>query len=91
MSESQGGPVHLRAVPGPATAVTDPASMGGLTLPQGRGGSRLVHEVIAEMGFLPAERVAQAVEEGRAKGVTPEQLLLDSTAITGDQLARATA
>ena len=91
MTESQGGPAHLRAVPVPATAVSDPSAMNGLTPPQGKVGSRLVHQVIGEMGFLPPERIAQAVEDGRAKGRTPEQILLESGAITGDQLARATA
>jgi type IV pilus assembly protein PilB len=43
------------------------------------------------MGFLPRERVDQAVEQGKSTGRAAEQVLLEAAAITGDQLARATA
>ena len=43
------------------------------------------------MGFLPRERVEAAVEEGKASGRSPEQVLLEGGALTGDQLARAVA
>jgi len=47
--------------------------------------------VIVELEFLPRERVQAAVEEGKATGRTPEQTLLESRALSADQLARATA
>jgi len=96
MTEQAGGPA-LRAVPGPAAAPAEavPADEGpgdGLTAPQRKaGGSRFISDVIVEMGFLPRERVDQAVEQGKATGRAAEQLLLEAAAITGDQLARATA
>jgi type IV pilus assembly protein PilB len=96
MSEQAGGPA-LRAVPGgPAAVATadtpaeDPSKT-GLTPPQRKAGSRFISDVIVEMGFLPRERVDQAVEQGKATGRSAEQVLLEAAAITGDQLARATA
>jgi type IV pilus assembly protein PilB len=96
MSEQPGGPA-LRAVPnGPAAATAEPGASGdgpgdGLTAPQRKAGSRFITDVIVEMGYLPRERVDQAVEQGKATGRAPEQMLLEAGAITGDQLARATA
>jgi type IV pilus assembly protein PilB len=94
MSEHQGG-LALRAVPGPATAEAPPTAdhgaADGLTPPQSTGGSRFISDVIVEMGFLPRERVDAAVEEGRASGRAPELVLLETGAITGDQLSRAIA
>jgi type IV pilus assembly protein PilB len=98
MTEQAGGPA-LRAVPGgpAATATAEaPAEEGagnGLTPPvKTKGaGSRFISDVIVEMGFLARERVDQAVEQGKATGRAAEQVLLEAAAITGDQLARATA
>ncbi|MBA2504321.1 MAG: Flp pilus assembly complex ATPase component TadA [Thermoleophilaceae bacterium] len=60
--------------------------------PTQRGGrQRFLSDVIVELGFLPRERVDAAVEEARASGRTPEQVLLTTGALQGDQLARATA
>jgi type IV pilus assembly protein PilB len=97
MTEQAGGPA-LRAVPGgPAAAAAAEAPVedgpnNGLTPPQKKpGGSRFISDVIVEMGFLPRERVDQAVEQGKSTGRAAEQVLLEASAITGDQLARATA
>jgi type IV pilus assembly protein PilB len=95
MTEQSGGPA-LRAVPDGAAAVAAAPSSApdegtGLTPPQRRAGSRFISDVIVEMGFLPRDRVDQAVEQGKAMGRAAEQLLLEAAAITGDQLARATA
>jgi type IV pilus assembly protein PilB len=93
MSEQPGGPA-LRAVPDGAAAVATATVSDdgtGLTPPQRRAGSRFISDVIVEMGFLPRERVDQAVEQGKGIGRAAEQLLLEAAAITGDQLARATA
>ncbi len=99
MSEdSGGGAAHLRPVVGPTAQVAaavpapDHDDGSGLTPPQRRGGgARFISDVIAELGFLPRERVEAAVEEGRSSGRTPEQVLLESGALTNDELARAIA
>ncbi|MBA3298807.1 MAG: Flp pilus assembly complex ATPase component TadA, partial [Thermoleophilaceae bacterium] len=88
------GPSHLRPVAAAATeaapAPEDPGT--GLTEPRPRGGgSRFISDVVVELGFVARERVDAAVEEGRASGRTPEQVLLDSGALTRDQLSRAIA
>jgi len=89
------GPPHLRPVDaGPATGLAPSSDPGtGLTPParRGRGGARYISDVVVELGFLPRDRVEAAVEEGRASGRTPEQVLLESGALTGDQLSRAIA
>ena len=96
MSAEPGG-AALSAVPDGAAAagVTEtPAEDGpgnGLTPPGRKAGSRFISDVIVEMGFLPREQVDQAVEQGKATGRAAEQLLVEGSAITGDQLARATA
>ena len=85
MTEQAGGPA-LHAV---AAAAAPDAN--GLTAPQRRAGSRFISDVLVEMGFLPRERVDEAVELGKGAGRSAEEILLEANAITGDQLARATA
>src|SRR3954454_11148592 len=64
----------------------------GITPPRRRGGAaRFITDVIVELGFVPKEKVDAAVEEGRAVGQSPEQVLLESGTLGADQLARATA
>ena len=90
MTKKEGAAAPLRAVPeGEAEPPPNPGN--GLTPPSKKGGSRFISDVIVEMGFLPRERVDVAVEEGKASGRSPEQVLLETGAITGDQLARAVA
>jgi len=93
-----GGPPHLRPVPSPgateaATAAAhepDPGS--GLTPPRQAGArGRFISDVVVELGFAPRERVDAAVDEARSSGRTAEQVLLESGALTPEQLARATA
>ena len=93
MTEQATGPAPLRAVGEELSEQAQGANGDGtgLTPPQPRGNARFISDVIVELGFLPRERVEQAVEQGRATGKAAEQLLLESAAITGDQLARATA
>jgi type IV pilus assembly protein PilB len=89
MSNKEGAAASLRAVPEDGAA---PISGNGLTPPhKKKAGSRFISDVIVEMGFLERERVDAAVEEGKSSGRSPEQVLLESGAITGDQLARAVA
>ncbi|MDX6642086.1 MAG: type pilus assembly protein PilB, partial [Solirubrobacteraceae bacterium] len=89
-------PPHLRAVPQQATegALAKEPEDGhpnGLTPPSRRGGSRFLTEVIVELKFAERERVEAAVQAARGGGLTPESMLLDSGAITHDQLSRAVA
>jgi type IV pilus assembly protein PilB len=89
-------PGHLRPVPDSGGSAApkleaDPGTL-GLTPPQARGRSQgFITDVLVELGYVPEERVAQAVEEARRAGAPPEALLLTQGAITGDQLSRATA
>jgi type IV pilus assembly protein PilB len=95
MSESQGGSAQLRAVPAGSPAAADAAPedlpSNGLTPPQRKAGSRFISDVVVEMGFLPRERVDPVVEQAKNESRSPEQLLVESGMITGDQLSRAVA
>jgi type IV pilus assembly protein PilB len=67
-------------------------TLAGITAPRRRGGAaRFISDVVVELGFVPKERVETAVEEGRATGLSPEDVLVQSGALSIDQLARATA
>jgi type IV pilus assembly protein PilB len=64
----------------------------GVTPPRARhGGPRFLTDVIVELGMASAERVAEAVEAARAGGLTAEEALLRSGALTQDALSRAIA
>jgi len=64
----------------------------GLAPPSRRGGSgRLITDHIVELGFASRERVELAIEKARVSGISPEQVLLDNSAIDPHELARATA
>jgi type IV pilus assembly protein PilB len=90
-------PGHLRPVPdsGDSTApALTPEAQGtpGLTPPLQRGrSSGFITDVIVDLGYVPAERAKQAIEEARTAGMPPEALLLQQGAINGDQLSRAVA
>jgi type IV pilus assembly protein PilB len=94
MSAASDGP-HLVPVPGggeAAAAAVQDENTTGLTPPRpGSGGSRFVSDVVVELGMLPRERVDAAVEEARASGRTPEQVLIQSGALTEEELSRAIA
>ncbi|MDQ6605640.1 MAG: Flp pilus assembly complex ATPase component TadA [Actinomycetota bacterium] len=69
-----------------------PQGPGGVTHPSLRGGSgRFLTDVLVERGFVDRDRVQKAIEEARQTGVSPERVLLDSRAITSEQLSRAIA
>ena len=91
MSEQEGPAAPLRAVPRARPRLRPPPSTRAHSPHQERRSSRFISDVIVEMGSLSRERVDPAVEEGKATGRAPEQVLLESGAITGDQLARAVA
>jgi type IV pilus assembly protein PilB len=97
MTERPDAP-HLQAVPGGDGAAAAAAAelplepSNGLTPPRLRGGrGRFISDVIVELGFAAEERVQKAVEEAKSSGRTPEQVLLQSGALSPEQLARATA
>jgi type IV pilus assembly protein PilB len=93
---------HLRVVPpyenqgAAATAVEPPPpespAVPGLTAPLHRGHSRgLITDVLVELGYVTAEAIQVATEEGALSGRSPEALLLEQGQITTDALSRATA
>jgi type IV pilus assembly protein PilB len=90
------GPPHLRAI-GPddtagalAHAPQHHEEWNGVTHPSRRGGSgRFLTDVLVDLGFVDPARVEAAVEAARSSGKPPERVLLEQTAITEDQLARA--
>jgi type IV pilus assembly protein PilB len=88
---------HLRPVIGGAEAAAvaiETSQSDGITPPSRRGGSgRFLTDVLIDLGFVDREKVDRAVEAARLSvaGRAPERVLLDSGAITSDQLARATA
>src|SRR4051812_12292933 len=64
----------------------------GVSPPRRRGGTRRdLLDVIAELGYAPAERMEFVRHTARTTNRTPEQVLLDEGTITADQLARAVA
>ncbi|MGI8595632.1 MAG: GspE/PulE family protein, partial [Solirubrobacteraceae bacterium] len=97
MATGTNQPSHLRPVPvtggAPAPAEKPPIEpWNGITGPTRRGGSgRFLTDVIEQLGFLDRERIEEAVAGARTAGVPPERILLDSGAITDDQLALAVA
>ncbi len=93
---------HLRPVPTPAPATVNEAvaretplpdeQYNGLIPPTRRGrGARFLSDVIAELGFVSAERIQRAVEEAKSSEQTPEQILVTAGDLTAEQLARAIA
>ena len=52
---------------------------------------RFVSDVIVDLGFASRAVVDRAVEQARAEGAAPEELLVKQGVITPDQLARAIA
>ena len=92
MTESGGG--RLRTVSrGAAVAASVPEGTGiGLTPPSRRTGpSRFIADVIVELGYVDRERADAAVEESRRLGKRTGQVLLESGALSPEQLAHALA
>jgi type IV pilus assembly protein PilB len=88
---------HLRPIPAgngatPRQNGTAVPERAGIVPPRRRGaGARHLPDAIVELGFLPPERVQAAIDEARATGRSPEQVLLAAGTLTAEQLARATA
>jgi hypothetical protein len=80
----------LGAIAGPGSG--PPLSGPGVTPPTlSDAGRRFLSDILVELGFVDQARAEQAVEAARNPGQTPEKVLLESGAITEDQLARALA
>ncbi|HZB05524.1 MAG TPA: hypothetical protein VE449_02955 [Thermoleophilaceae bacterium] len=80
----------LGAIAGPGSG--PPLSGAGVTPPTlSDAGRRFLSDILVELGFVDQARAEQAVEAARNPGQTPEKVLLESGAITEDQLARALA
>jgi type IV pilus assembly protein PilB len=89
-------PSHLRPVPtsGDSTApsLDHHSGIPGLTPPLARGrSSGFVTDVLVDLGFVDEGRAREAIEQARTADRSPERLLLEQGAITGDQLSRAVA
>ncbi|MGH2763937.1 MAG: hypothetical protein ACRDLD_15390, partial [Thermoleophilaceae bacterium] len=63
----------------------------GVTPPSGDGRSGFLSDVIVELEFASREAVEQAVRAARSPGTTVARVLVESGAVTEEQLARATA
>jgi type IV pilus assembly protein PilB len=82
-------PEPISFKPHSAAHAMDPA---GVTRPRHPGGpTRFLTDVIVDLGLVPRDRVASAVEEGRRSGKMPEEVLIEQGALTSDGLSRALA
>ena len=80
----------LGAIAGPGSG--PPLSGPGVTPPTlSDAGRSFLSDILVELCFVDQARAEQAVEAARNPGQTPEKVLLESGAITEDQLARALA
>jgi len=75
----------------PLQAVPE-SSPTGITKPRRAGGpARSLTDVIVDLGLADRDRVTAAIEEARANGQTPEDVLVESGNLTSEGLARAVA
>jgi type IV pilus assembly protein PilB len=64
----------------------------GLISPRRRGHSgRFITDVLVELGYATPEQIELAINESRAAGRSPEDLLLEQGVINADQLSRGVA
>ncbi len=94
MSERGGASSVLQTVSGGPTAKASvPEGSGtGLTPPRRRTGpSHFIADVIVDLGYVDRERADAAVEESRLLGKRMGQVLLESGALSAEQLAHALA
>ena len=78
---------------GIASPATGPPLTGpGVTSPSLSGaGRRFLSDILVELGSVSEKQADEAVQAARNPGQTPEKVLVESGAITEDQLARALA
>ncbi len=79
--------------PAPAATASAPQGTGnGLTPPRRRSGpSRVIGDVIVDLGYVDRERADAAVEESRRLGKRVGQVLVEAGALSPEQLAHALA
>jgi type IV pilus assembly protein PilB len=76
----------------PGSTVSASDSPLGINAPSQRGrSSRLIGDIIVDFGYASRERVDQAVELGRLQAKPTGRVLLESGALTPDQLAHVVA
>jgi type IV pilus assembly protein PilB len=64
----------------------------GLIPPKRRGHSgRFITDVLVELGYATPEQIERSINESRAAGTSPEELMLQLGIINADQLSRAVA
>src|SRR6184192_3050518 len=91
-AEHAAAPLEASEADREATAAASEGQWRGITRASRRGSSaRFLTDVIVDLGFVSAQQVKEAVEASRNAGTTPERILLESGALTADQLARALA
>ncbi|MGI8412050.1 MAG: ATPase, T2SS/T4P/T4SS family [Solirubrobacteraceae bacterium] len=84
-------PGHGAARP-PASGAQTEEGWNGVTPPSRRGGSsRFLTDVLVELGFTDRDAMARAIEEGRLTGRPAERVLVESGAISSEQLSHAIA
>jgi type IV pilus assembly protein PilB len=82
------------APPANGSANGEVENAGGIGITAPRHGGRKpgpLADLLADLEFVPRDRVETATVEAKQTGRTVEQVLLESGALTSDQLARATA
>jgi type IV pilus assembly protein PilB len=87
-------PSEESAAPSPqdAAAKAPAGAVPGLIAPVRRGHSgHFITDVLVELGYVSEEQVQQAINESRAAGSSPEDVLMHERLITADQLTRALA
>ena len=85
-------PLEASEADGEGAAAASEGQWRGITRASRRGSSaRFLTDVIIDLGFVSAQQVKEAVDASRNAGTTPERILLESGALTADQLARALA
>jgi type IV pilus assembly protein PilB len=78
--------------PAPAPSPIDADVPEGITPPRHKGGARRdLLDVIAQLGYAPADRMEFVRHTARMSARTPERVLVDEGTINSDQLARAVA
>jgi type IV pilus assembly protein PilB len=83
---------HLADEPVVAPTPIDADVPEGISPARNHGGARReLLDVIAQLGYAPADRMEFVRHTARVSGRTPEQVLIDEGTVTADQLARAVA
>jgi type IV pilus assembly protein PilB len=76
----------------PGVEEPSPADFTGVTRPSRKGSSGgFLTDVIVAMGLATRRQVDDAIDSSRNLGTTPERVLVDSSVLTQDALARALA